>query len=140
VDLRQAAALCAHPKGFVDAGFEIWIRIPTMRCPLDAFGADYFYGRAEHSARRGARDRALFDVMTQAAPCSHCGFIFFLFVGNVYDGFDDRPKLAFGDFVGEGMDDDAAVPEDGFVELRVVCSPAAESGKVPDEQPLGFIR
>lgn len=59
-----------------------------------------------------------------------------MLVGYIDDGFDDGAELTFGDFVCEGVDDDAARAECGFVELCLVRAATTEAGVVPDEEPL----
>lgn len=124
VDLRQAFSCGFHAKGFVDAKFEIWIGIPTMGGALCAFEGFDDDGCADKSERGNAWDCSLFDDVPQTAPGSHRGFVLFLLVGNINDGFNDGTEITFGDFVGERMDDDVSIAKRGFVELSVPCASA----------------
>lgn len=128
-----------HLEGCVDAEIEIGIWVPTMGGAFYAFGADDLDRRFFYSHGWKTRDCTLLDVVTQTAPGSHCGFILFLFVGNVDNGFNDGTEFAFGNFIGEGVDDDAARSQGGFVELRIPGSAAAEAGEVPDDETVGSI-
>lgn len=62
----------------------------------------------------------------------------FFFVGDVYEEFDDASVLPFGDWIGEGVDDDVAVAEEGFV-VDGVVEVAGEAGVVPEEDAMGSV-
>lgn len=64
------------------------------------------------------------------------GLAAFFFVGDVYEKFDDAPILSFGDGVGEGVDEDATVAEEGFV-VNGIIEVAGEAGVIPEEQGFG---
>lgn len=66
------------------------------------------------------------------------GLAAFFFVGDVYKEFDDAPVLPFGNGVGEGVDDDVAVAEEGFV-VDGVIEVASEAGVVPEEDAVGAV-
>lgn len=64
------------------------------------------------------------------------GLTAFFFVGDVYEEFDDAAVLAFGNGIGEGVDEDAAIAEEGFV-VDGVVQVAGEAGVVPKEECFG---
>lgn len=59
----------------------------------------------------------------------------FLFVGDIDEEFDDAAVLALGDGVGEGVDGDLSVAEEGFV-VDGVIEVAGEAGVVPEQETV----
>jgi len=133
VDLVEGSPRGAHLEGLEDARGEFGIGDPAMRLALDAPFADDGERFTLEAARGRAWHGALFDDVTQAAPRAEGGFVFFLFIGDVDEGLDDVGVGTFGDGIGERMDEDAALTEDAFVDLRVV-EVAGEAGEIPDEE------
>lgn len=76
------------------------------------------------------------DEVTQAALGVGGGLAALLFVGDVYEEFDDAAVLAIGDGIGEGVDDDIAVAEEGLV-VDGVIEVTGEAGVVPEEDGGG---
>ena len=88
---------------------------------------------------RRARHTTMFeDEISQSAFCIGGGLTAFFFVGDVYKKFDDAAILTVRDGIGEGMYDDVAIAEEGFV-VDGGVEVAGEAGIVPEEDAVGTI-
>ena len=125
----------AHLKGFADARSVNGIRNPAMNLTLDAL----FAGDGERfpfeALRRIAGHGPLFDDMAKTTPGTEGSFTELLLVADMDESFDHIGVRSFGNLIGEGMDDNAALTENAFIDLRIVHV-TSEAGKVPDEQTL----
>lgn len=103
-----------------------------------AAGSD-LNGVAFEARGRCARHAMMFeDEFAQAAFGIGGGLAAFFFVGDVYEEFDDAPVLSIGDGVGEGVDDDLPIAEQGFV-VDGVVEVTGEAGVVPEQNACGAV-
>ena len=135
VDVCECCALGFELEGKLEAWHEVWVWDPAMGGVGGAVSSyPNLYRLSFESAGGCAWDASVFeDEFAEAALGVGGGLAAFFFVGDVYEEFDDASVLAFGDGVGEGVDEDVSVAEEGFV-VDGVVEVAGEAGVVPEEE------
>lgn len=128
----------AHLPGQLDARDESRILHPFAgHVGLARAAGTDLDGLAHEATGRGARHNAVFSQVVMQAALDFFGELLEeLFVPVVEGGFEETAFLAGGDFVVDGVDDEAATAEIRAVVLGVVQI-AGEAGPAPDDQP-GF--
>ena len=121
----------------MDAGDNIGIGNPAVSDVRRAVAPQSdFNWYAFEAARGSAWDAAMFeDKVAQSAFCVGGSLAALLFVGDVYEEFDDASVLSFRDGVGEGMDDDVPIAEEGFV-VDGVIEVTGEAGVIPKQDAM----
>lgn len=140
MDLDEGGAAGAHFEGAFDAGEKLGVWHPAVGGVGGAIaaGAD-FDGLTFESDWGRAWDTSMFEDEVAESAFGVCrGLAALFFVGDVDEEFDDAPVLSFGDGVGEGVDDDVSIAEEGFV-VDGVVEVAGETGIVPEEDALRFV-
>ena len=137
VDLEQGFARGAHFEGLADSGDELGVGDPAVGDVGGAVAAlANVDGFALEADRRDARDAAVLqDEVAQASAGVGGGLTALLFVGDIDEEFDDAAVLALGDGVGEGVDGDLSITEEGFV-VDGVIEVAGKAGVVPEQETM----
>ncbi len=140
LDLRQGGASRAHLEGALDGGHDLSIGQPAVGVARSsiAVGADLDQLALEAGGRFAWDAAVLFHQVPQAALGIGGGLAAFFGVGDIDEEFDDAAVLAFGDGVGDGVDDHAAVADEGFV-VDGVIQITGKAGVVPEEDPFGAV-
>lgn len=124
-------------EGEADAGDEGGVWNPAVILAFKpCAGVDGDDGFALEATRRDTWHGALGDDGADAIFGVDGGLTTLFLVGDVDQEFDEAPVGSLGDMVGEGVDDDAAFAEEGFV-VGGVVEVAGEAGVVPDEEGCG---
>lgn len=140
VDLGEGGALGFELEGELYAWHKVWVGDPAMGDVGGTVSPGPNLNRFTFEAAGGCTwDASMFeDEVTQAALGVCRGLAAFFFVGDVYEEFDDASVLPFGDGVGEGVDGDAAVTEEGFV-IDGIVEVTGEAGVVPEDESAGAL-
>lgn len=140
VDVGEGGTFGFELEGKLKAWHEVWVGDPAMGGVGGAVSSYPNLYRLSFEAAGGcAWDASVFeDEFAEAALGVGGGLAAFFFVGDVYEEFDDASVLAFGDGVGEGVNEDVAVAEEGFV-VDGVVEVTGEAGVVPEEEGLGAV-
>lgn len=98
------------------------------------------FGEVDSHAFEAARWDAWHTAMilhqvTQAAFGFPGGLFAFLFIGHIDEEFHDASIFAFGDIIGERVDDDLMGADEGF-EINRVFDLTREAGIAPEHEPM----
>jgi len=135
-DLGQGGSAGEHGESFSDSMGIFWVWVPAV---IDAWFAsawiDSLDGGAKESDWRCAWDCALLDKGLEGGFDIDAGLPGFFFVCDVDEGFYEAGVGTFGDGIGDGVDDDTAFAEEGFV-VGGIIEVASKAGVVPQEETI----